>query len=188
MSPAEIRSNTILPPPLDSETIHWRWIVLACFIGDVRNNVVCVVEGQSKDWKREWQTALVFETLELGEEPDEDSIARALDEELHLSDRDVIDFISEKGDFLLSVKRERDMIIFAVKVFLVQLKEWTKISQVLEKGGEIKERWIRDVASLNWDTRPGTLLALSLALDSYPRWDAIPVVHARNGEEVQPNN
>jgi hypothetical protein len=180
--------STVAESPQEWVVTHGRWIVLVCFIGDVRDRVVCVVEGETREWKREWQTAVVFETLEPGEELDEDSIARALHEELDLSDRGVIDFISEKGDLLLSVQRERDRIVFAVRVFLVQLKEWTMISQVLAKGGEIRERWIREVVSLNWDTRPGTLLALSLALDSYPRWDTIPVVYAQNGEEVQKNN
>lgn len=181
--------STVTESPQEWEITHGKWIVLACFIGEVRDQVVCVVEAQSRAWKREWQTALVFETLEEGEVPNEDSIARALFEELDLTDRGVIEFISEKGHFLLFAQDEKDMTIFAVSVFLVQLREWTKISRILESGGELDSRWIRDVASLNWDTRPGTLLALRLALDDfYPRWYGIPVVHARNGEEVRPNN
>jgi hypothetical protein len=171
----------------DKPIIHKKWIVLACFIWKVRSQVVCVVESQTTAWKRAGQTGIVFETLEEWEEAGEEAVFRALREELDLLDRDRVDSIEPRPSFVLDIQWERERIIFDAKVFLVQLKEGTRISDIVSGHNELLGRWMRDVNSLNGDTRPGTLLALKLALWSYDRANPMPFVTARDGVETGEN-
>ena len=168
----------------EQQVVHKRWIVLACFIGEVRNQVVCVVEGQSKPWKKKGQTGIVFETLEEWEEPNNEAIYRALKEELDLTDREVVENIEEKRGFILDIDAEKERIIFTATVFLVQLKRGTQILNLVGPGDELQSRGMREVISLNWDTRPGTLLALKLAIWSYDKPNPMPFVTVKDGVET----
>lgn len=162
-----------------------RWIILVCFIGDVRNRVVCVIEWESKEWKKEGQTWVVFETLEKGEVPEE-ALFRALDEELDLADRSIVESFEKKWNiFLVGPGHENPTIIFDVWVYLVQLKTGTTISKIVGENPELLSRGMRDIISLNGDTRPGTLVAIWIA--TWPQSEILspPItVYFRDGIEV----
>lgn len=188
MPAAESTLPSLPALPANWESTNRKWIVLACFIGDVQSQVACVVERETKPWKKEGQTWIVFETLELWEEPNEAAIFRALHEELDLTGAEVVDWFEEKGEFFLCVEQEKGKIVFDVKVFLVKLKVGTRIANIVGHNAELQSRGMREVSSLNWDTRPGTILALQMAIGSHDGYFMPPIIHVRDGEEVQPNS
>lgn len=150
-------------------TTMCKWVVLVCFIGDVRDEVVCVIEWNPKPWKNEGQTGVVFETTEAGEQP-QDVVFRGLKEELALEWESSIESMEEHWTMILHAKGfEGEHIIFEAKVFLVQLKAQTKINSVVDSGtSEILGRWVRQVQEILWmngDARPGTSLALDMVFN-----------------------
>lgn len=181
--PDVTQSREILPQIVPTG----RWVILVCFIGDVRDRVVCVIEWESKPWKSTGQTWVVFETLEGDEEP-ENGLYRALDEELWLTDRKTVDSFVKKWDILLvGPGQEKSTIVFDVWVYLVKLRAGTQISQVVDGNPELQSRGMRDISSLNGETRPGTLAAIWIATWTQNEIPPPLTVYFRDGVEVTPN-
>lgn len=155
-------------------------VILVCFIGDVRDRVVTVIEAESKPWKQKWQTWVVFETCKEWEN-DDVAVQRALVEELDLTSDDV-SHIEGKWDFLMDIESSSTRILFWARVFLVQLKASTRIKEVVGNG-EILGRIERDVSSLNGDTRPGTKAAIALALSKEAQKKPL-TIKVRDGVEI----
>lgn len=170
-----------LPELSQLETPHGKWVILACYIGLARDRVVSVIEGETKPWKKRGQEAIPFETVE-PDETDEQAVRRALKEELDLPE-DALEFMEEKWKLFLDVNRSRDHIIFEAKVYLVQLRTGTIISDVVG-GVELIGRWLTHVNAFNGNARPGTKLALKIATWSYDKANPIPFVTIEDGEET----
>lgn len=170
-----------LPEWLQLDTPHGKWVILACYIWSKRDQVVSVIEWETKPWKKRGQESIPFETVERGE-TDEQAVRRAVKEELELPE-EALEFMEEKWKLFLDVNRTRDHVIFEAKVFLVQLRTGTVISNVVG-GTELIWRWLKHINSFNGNARPATKLALKIATWSYDKANPMPFVTIEDGEET----
>lgn len=170
---------TINPPKETKE-----WVILVCYLGDARDKIMCVVEWTDTLWKRRGQEGPIFETVESGE-TDEQAAYRALAEELDLNDSSVVEAMENKWALSLVINPERENIIFRARVFLVQLRSGTQINTIIEEGDkEIIGREWKGVNSLNWNSRPGSNLAIQMVVWSYDRANPFPFVTVVNGVQT----
>lgn len=183
MSAPQAAPSAVSTIPTWGETLHGKWVILVCYIGKVRDKVVYVIEWETKPWKKRGQEAVIFETVEDGE-TNEQAAQRAIREELDLADSDM-EFMEDKWKIVLDVNRdkEREHIIFEAQVFLVQLRTGTIISQTVT-GTELIGRWTMSPNAFNGKTRPGTKLALKMAIWSRDSANPMPFVTIRDGEET----
>lgn len=160
------------------------WVILVCYNGVRRDQIMCVVEWTDTLWKRRGQEGPIFETVESGE-TDEQAAYRALAEELDLNDPSVVEAMENKWALSLVINPERENIIFRARVFLVQLRSGTQINTIIEGGdSEIIGRKWKEVNSLNWNSRPGSGLAIQIAVWSYDRPNPFPFVTVVDGVQT----
>lgn len=168
--------------PLTDKKIDGKWVVLVCYIGSVRDKVVYVIEWEDRPWKKHGQESIPFETIEPGENA-EQAVKRAIREELDLPES-ALDFMEDKWNLFLVVNRDSpDRIVLEAKVFLVQLRAGTQIKNIVD-GVELLERWLRSPNAFNGNARPGTKLALKIAIWSRDSANPIPFVTIEEGEET----